>query len=475
MFDAPPPPIAASVMLSPPSQGTQRGTSRESGRGNITKRSLGVASVDPLVVLERRERAIQRDLQLLLDAQSAGLIHGFGGGGGEEASDAGSNTPTTRSVNGSSARRGSGSGNRGIMPVRQPKSKPIGLRGARRGLLREMGELVEVKDEEATVLNNEISRREILLRKIGTWEERISGVKGKLETANGEVEESREIKELKSEEKAVDAEIREMEDRLAAMKARKRWLGERIKEGVNKREAKLSSYRGALKEAEAEVKEFLRRPPIATSVIMGEEEGFSALPPSRRTLGMARDWWAKEIHALKERKGEVETEREALEEGARLWGESVKAVVGFEDELRVQMGSRDGDLRGQIGKMRSVIEALENVRDGAEERGWNLLVCAVGAEVEAFKQGRGILMGALGMVDEEERKGEEEGTENGLDELDGGKLDRQASSETAESEDDGRNLAELERQVRLEREESEESDGPNLAELLVDRGGDDTS
>jgi hypothetical protein len=114
-------------------------------------------------------------------------------------------------------------------------------------------------------------------------------------------------------------------------------------------------------------------------------------------------------------------------------------------------------LKKQVSKMGSVIEKLEETTKIAEEKGWNLLICAVGAELEAFKQGEGILKGALemtgGNTDRKENKREEQKSD-GFDELNGGELMRHESLERDESEDDG----------------------PNLAELLVDHGDpDDTS
>ncbi|KAL5327677.1 hypothetical protein ACEPPN_005378 [Leptodophora sp. 'Broadleaf-Isolate-01'] len=484
-FAAPPPPIATSILLPPQKATYQTNSSSFAGSydgGGSTGRSLSprikrsgaaAAGIDPLLGLERRERAIQNDLQMLLDAQSAGLVQGFGGevprGGGrvEGSSDAGSSTPTSRSLQRSES-RGQGSG--GIVPVRQPKRKIVGLRGARRGLLRDMEELVAVKREEVGILNGEIGRREVVLGKVEGWEKRIEGVRGQLSEYSGAGgaepiegvgdaggEEAQEIAELRTEERAVENEILEMEDRLAQMKARKRWLGERIKESINRREARLSSYRGALREVESEVKDFLRRPPIPVSVVMGDEEGFTALPASRRTLGMAKEWWNKEVLQLKTRQEEVEKEKAALEEGAEMWASSVKVVVDFEDDLRKQMASTDVQdmdmLRRQIAKMEGVIKTLSVTLHVAEDRGWNLLICAVGAELEAFKEGEEILKGALGVtasVDTEEHgddQSHDRNFTNGLEELNG----------------------QNQRAVSLDREDSED-DGPNLAELLVDRG-----
>jgi hypothetical protein len=332
-----------------------------------------------------------------------------------------------------------------------------------------MGELIAVKREEMGVLIGEIRQREEVLRRVDLWEKRIEGAKNQLseysgvgdsssrEGEGGGDDEVMEIAELRTEERAVENEIREMEDRLAQMKARKQWLGERIKETVNKREARLSSYRGTLREVESEVKEFLKRPPINVSIVMGNEEGFLGLPPGRRTLEMAKEWWNQEVSQLQLRKQKVDSEKSALEEGTQLWEESVGIVTDFEDDLRKQMASnevKDGEiLRKQIRKMGGVITKLGETLSVAEEKGWNLLICAVGAELEAFKEGEGILRGALGVSsndDEQIHDCHEESSTNGLNEMNPA-LKRGESSEREESEDDG----------------------PNLAELLVDRGDPD--
>jgi hypothetical protein len=423
------------------------------GRSTSPRIRRGSGGIDPLLALERTEKAIQNDLQLLLDAQSAGLLQGFGGdAGGDASSDAGSSTPTTRSLQRSSTRGKSG----GIVPVRQPKRRAVGLRGARRGLLRDMRELIAIKQEEEGVLSSEIRRRNEVLGRVVQYEQKIEGAKNQLSEYSGlgtsiQVEgerggeEGREIAELRTEERAVENEIREMEDRLAQMKARKRWLGERINESVNKREARLSSYRGALREVELEVKEFLKRPPMNASIVMGDEEGFAALPPGRRTLGMAKEWWNKEVTQLQLRRQQVEQEKSALEEGVTLWEESVSIVTEFENDLRKQMVSNEVQdvekLRRQITKMGRVTAKLEETHNIAAEKGWNLLICAIGAELEAFKEGEAILRGALAPSENEQH--DEESNTNGVK--------RSESSEREESEDDG----------------------PNLAELLVDRGDHD--
>ncbi|KAF7959133.1 hypothetical protein EAE96_002649 [Botrytis aclada] len=438
-FAAPPPPIVGSVAglanigrsLDGSGSSRLRGSVVREGRGVGILKSVGSAvgssaQNDSLLGLERRERALQAELQMLLDAQSEGLMQGFGGGSNREE-HSGSSTPTTRSLQRERDRQGGRSTEGAHMrtiPVRQPKRKSVGLRGSRKGLLKNMGLLADVKVEEGELLAEEIKRRETCIAKMKDWKIRIDEVKREIgefvsaDITNTRVsspneeshqsphasksEEDREIAELRTEERAVENEIRETEDRLLQMKARRSWLADRINERVNQRESRLSSYRGALREVELEVQEFLTRPPAMVSISMGNEEGFMALPPKRRTLEMAEEWWSKEIKSLQARKLEVQKEKEALEDGAKLWEESVQIVVDFEDALRENMKSgKVGDIEGlkmQIVKMKKVVGKLAELERIAESKGWNLLVVAVGAELQAFIQGEEILRGALGSM-----------------------------------------------------------------------------
>lgn len=478
MFAAPPPPIASSVYLTPQfntlssASSGQQGVSRGSSKNRVvappeTTTNSTRRGIDPLLLLARREKGIHRNLQQLLDAQSTGLLHGFGGGGG--GSDAGSNTPTTRSVNGTHRTNG-----RGITPVRQPKPvKPLGLRGARRGLLKEMEQLVLVKDEESQLLADEIEVRQGVLSRIHTWEERITGAQGKLRVFE-DLGEDEGLKGLKREESAIDNEIAEMEERLLLLKTRKRMLGERITEGVNKREAEMSSYRGALKEAEGEVREFLRRTPLPIESSSGG--GIEKMPTNHKTLVLARDYFTQQIEGLEGRKEEVEKEKEASTQGVRLWRESCARVVQFEDALRVVISSQTSGnaepavLKMQIERMGDVIKGLEDVSREAEGKGWNLLVCAVGAEVEAFRQGKGILMGALGFEEEEVVNDEP------VEDLQG--TTQWMGEEKQGGEHNGNGIEELDDEgtAKTRLIDENEDEGPNL-DLLIERGStdDDTS
>ena len=471
---------------------SQHGTMRMESSVLIGGKSKGtrIAVQDALLGLERRERAIQKELQTLLDAQSSGLLAGLDPGVAGETSSgsgpvvqnwegrssvSGSSTPTTNRVN---EEPRNGARNSGVVPVRQPKSKPISLRGARKGLLRDIGHLAAIKGEEIGVLTGDIERRERVLGQVRVWEQRIESVRAELEDyASGShsrrSEESLEVENLKQEETAVDAEIRELEERLSQMRARKKWLGEKIREGTNKREARLSSYRGALRQVEGEVREFLKRPPVGMSSVMEGEEGFLALPSHRRTLGMASEWWGKEARELEKRRQEVEKEKGALEEGQQVWEGSIGLVTQFEEELMREMSEGDGQdegmLRRQVGRMGEVIQKLEQNVKLAEQQGWNLLICAIGAELAAFKEGEGILRAALETSERGQASQEYHDAwdhEEVADEVNHGIASHGVGDLGEEQEDKHRQS--------LDREDSED-DGPNLAELLIDHGAEDTS
>jgi hypothetical protein len=473
MFNGPPAPVAQSMLLLslPKDNGSGRSSSSSNSKPRYTSPNLHTSlrirrssggSLDPLLVIERKEKAIQQELQLLLDAQSTGLVQGFGQDvGGDGGSDAGSSTPTmSRSFREDGSTGRSRERERGIVPVRQPKKKPLSLRGARKALLKDMRTLANVKVEESSILRDEIARREEVLSRVREWEGRITSVQKELSgAASGEEDTSLSL--LTDEERKVDTEIRDLEERLLQLRARKRWLGERIRENENRREARLSSYRGALKDVEREVKIFLDRPGIERSIAMAssEEEHFTALPPKRRTLGMAKEWFIKEKKELGARLENSKLEKNALLEGAEIWAQSMELVMRFEDELRLQMQGQLGEekLRETVSRMGGIVSKLEKSLETAEKKGWNLLVAAIGAEVEAFREGETMLRSVLGVTDEaaetpkvkssgtweedreEEREESFHSTEDGLEVvvegLNGGTLQRLDSRE--ESEDDG--------------------------------------
>lgn len=381
---------------------------------------------DPLVPLSRREKAIQADLQLLLDAQSAGLVQGRGARDVDVGSDGGSSTPTSHSAflgSGGERRRSREWRSGQVVPVRQPRKKPIALRAARRGILAAVQELGDIKTEEEHLVR---SSRKILLdylTRVTSWSQKISDFSTEM-TKIHDGAENREVAELQNEKSAVENEIREVEERLLALRARDRNLGARIEELENRREAKISSFREGRRGVDAELKAFLHKPPVddVLPVLEYADNGkgknvpdeasemdemgdmFLSLPPKRRTLEMARSWLSASISLLTSQTSSIQKEKTALDEGAAMWEESVDLVNAFENHLRAQIDAGKGPnatddgtahLQSQISKMDDIVAQLDSKMQYAESQGWNLLICAIGAELEAFKEGRAILHGVL--------------------------------------------------------------------------------
>ncbi|KAK3937219.1 hypothetical protein QBC46DRAFT_452120 [Diplogelasinospora grovesii] len=393
--------------------------------------------------LQRREKALQKELQHLLDVQSAGLAAHLDPNA--PPSETGSSTPTGTSFSGSTRRKSHvafdqhTSGDGEVMPVRQPRHKPLGLRGARAALARNMTLLADLKSEEDANLTSALSVRKKALTQLRKLSTQRDGIQEELRALESDKDEplARELRELTQEQQHVSAEIRELEERLHGLKSRKKWLDTKVHDVRNRREAGLSGYRGALKEAESRVSTLLTKPPVKpldleaisppppnsqpanananadgvegqhTQQSPGGTE-FLRLRPERRTVDMAREWWENEVVILERRKGEVDRDRKALEEGVEVWKETTKLVGDFERGLRDEMNGGDDMGKGkdiqvtpeqamhrQLDKMGAVMAGLQEKLRIAEERGWNLLICAIGAELEAFKEAEGMLRGAL--------------------------------------------------------------------------------
>ncbi|KAL2151224.1 hypothetical protein VTH82DRAFT_6322 [Thermothelomyces myriococcoides] len=522
LFAGPPPPIATSQMIYRDEE--DRGTSTPSRPFGATSLARNIGSVlfdrstpsssrtrnrdyDPKPDaiwrnLQRRELALQKELQHLLDAQSAGLAANLNPDNGAPGS---SNPPSESGARGGGSTPGSsptpsaayspGSSQRSrsrhvmfedrhhyhhhrnptssvtssgtIVPVRQPRPKPLGLRAARAGLTRSIGLLADLKAEEDAQLAAALSARKQALAQLRRWTARREDIAEELRLlleAEDRDETSgtgAELRELEAERDAVARETAELEQRLAALRRRRARIDERLEEVRSRREAGLSGYRGALKEVEGKIGEMLTRPTVkpldteffsSSSSAGDDHEGgnsgggggggggdireslsgveFLQLRPERRTAEMAREWWENEVSILEKRKKEVDKERTALEQGIEVWRGAVKLVSEFEAELRNQLrengnaerrgGGRGGGGSGngkgknregtsppttppppeqtmlaQLERMRDVMVGLEERLHIAEENGWNLLICAIGAELEAFRQADSMLREAL--------------------------------------------------------------------------------
>ena len=308
-----------------------------------------------------------------------------------------------------------------VIPVRQPKSnQPRGLSSARMGLRRSISALAQLKTEEVAQVDDALAERRKALSQLNRLSMRREIASTELHTLEEDEQEplGQELRELGARYDSITEEIRQLEEKLVGMRNQRRWLRGRIDDVQNRREAGLSGYRGTLKQVDSEVATLMRRPPIQPlDLDLAQQHGhtraestggleFLRLIPERRTVDMARSWWESEISILEQRKTQIKADREALDEGGAMWADVMTLVSDFESRLRqVLKGEQPSSsakgkervrtieelIREQLPEMEKVVGQLEEHQHFAEDKGWNLLICAIGAELEAFMKAQEML------------------------------------------------------------------------------------
>jgi hypothetical protein len=388
-----PPPIASSVLWSAPPASL----------------SPPPRVPDNLLVLQRKARHLEQQLQELLDAQSDGLMSGPGVPDGipDDLISNGSTTPTVSSV------RDAGGSTGSEEHVQGTRRKKVGLNAARKGISKRIQQLASVKAEELDLLDDNMRDLQVIVKKTDTWTQKRSRLEKKIKAMETEGN-GANAQTLQNEKSKLEEEIRQKEEELWALKRRHRQIQNQLADTENSVEAKLSSYKASLSIMDKDIASFLARPPKTNHQALSTSP-FLSLPAKRRTLEMAHDYWTDEQNRLAEKCEEVDINRAALDEGVVLWNDVVKRVVNFEANLQshMQHAARDGnsDPTKLLEEMDATITYLEEKVEFASERSWTLLVCAIGAEFEAFKEGKDLLEEALGVS----RKGKEKAVERLVD------------------------------------------------------------
>ena len=314
----------------------------------------------------------------------------------------------------------------------------MGLGGARRGIARALRELRGVKAGEAGILDLEVDKREEALRTVRGLGDKRKGLEEEIRKVEGG-EGSRRVEGLKEEKRGMDEEVRVLEEKLAELRAQAAWLGREIAAGESERESRVSSFREALRGLDVSVGKFLKDPPGGEGGAGGM--GVRALPAKRRTLELCREEWEGERDALVRQREGIEKEQEALDEGLVVWEGVVGLVAAVEGMLRGEMGrlgqgGGEERMRGILERMAEAVRELEDKVQLAQTRGWNLLLCAIGAELEAFREGRDVLQAALdaaGGNEDREAHSRDEGIQDAKDDAGG-----QASGGTTVDDELGR-------------------------------------
>ena len=432
-----PPPIVQSTYALPPRAVTQ---------------SILIEKPSPL---QDRQSELEADLQFLLDAQADGLVRA--GGLTDDHTSTGSTTPTAQSVRSASARRAA-------RPVRQ---KP-GLRSARKGIYNAILALSLVKDEELRGIDDEVRDREQTLEQIDDWEKKRVGLQEAAKSVD-ENEDTVRVQRLKQEADMLQTEINHVELQLAEMKARHRKLLRQATAVENSVQAKLASYTSSLRILEEDVQKFLSLRPTENSPRPEYRDGQTSmwqLPGKRRTLEMARKHWNEERESVLEQREDVQHEKHALDEGAAVWKDVVTQITEFERSLRTEMsrqpatssnsaaawGDPDVPQADVSQRLQEVLQLMERLTDTleskvelAKDRNWNLLIAAIGAELDALRQGRQLLEGVLksnegqsaALIDTSQNGGPTSNSGDEIHELDKSfETARRRMSDGTESEDD---------------------------------------
>ncbi|KAK8072937.1 hypothetical protein PG996_006285 [Apiospora saccharicola] len=416
--------------------------------------------------IQRRERRIQEELQRLLDAQGAAIDRQISGDPGATGGDGSSQASTPqRSTSGRSSQSQSPLRSRtdlydsrspapAVIPVRQPKPKPLSLKQVRNSIARTMSMLADLKAEETQYILEARQARLGAIAKANRLSAQHKTIASELKAMETDKDDPlrREIHSMDSEYKSVCVEIEEFEEKLRLLKHRKGQLERRMEEARSERESGLSGYRGALKDTERSIGDMMKRPGVrvleldsdfdsgshieetnrkdsteaedspqeastdkARSMegrVTGKE--FMHLRPERRTLAMAKEWWEGETAILTRRQAAVDRELEALHEGIEVWSDVVAQISGYEtrlaaainnlvaaggfedansDKAESQQRKRDEKLfRTQYSDLMHTIQEIESYLGHSESKGYNLLIAAIGGELTGFKEGEKMLL-----------------------------------------------------------------------------------
>lgn len=362
---------------------------------------------DDLLALQRRARHLEQQLQDLLDAQADGLMSGLSGDDSSIPDDLisnGSTTPTVSSVRSSSFGTPSQDEN---MP-RAPRKKKPGLMAARKGIYKRIQQLAQVKASELDHLDADLQDVHTIVSKTDTWTQKRARLEHKISSIEEGDRSAERTQALHTEASTLAQEIAQREAELTALKARHKRVLAELDSSENAAEARLSSYKASLAILNTDVTDFLARAPDTNYApdSSSTSSSYLSLPPSRRTLALAHDYWTTAHARLLEKCEDVDVERAALDEGALLWNDVVTRIVGFESALQDTMARRPRSLAPAklLDKMDATIAFLEEKIDFVREREWNLLHVAISAELEAFRQGREMLEGVLGKGAKGKRK-----------------------------------------------------------------------
>jgi hypothetical protein len=434
-----------------------------------------VQTDDTLLLYRRKQRELEAHLQVLLDAQADALLSGLDVSPTSAAEDdglsTGSSTPTVSALN--------------PKPQTSSKSEKIDLRHARVGLYATIRRLAQLKSQESQYLAPSLNHFASIVDQLDAWQKKRSALQSRASKIRSGDDQNRAL-ELHKQADDMQSEINELEAKLARLKGDQRKLRAEAQEIENTVDASLASYTAALAMVEDSIQNFLHDASASrwTAIVnVADMDRFWRSPSQNRTLKSAKDIFGRERDSLVERRRVSDTEREALEEGAIMWRDTVKQVSNFERALSKAMSRMSKEPQSQVESpaetkelltmLEQTTTELESKHKLAEERSWKLLVAAIGAELEAFLKGKQILEAALASVTGDAILEETRGTASSSGQLEGTQTPR------GSKHDDGEAIRDLDKAFAAKRptqsvsDKDTEDDGPD-PELLISHQDTDT-
>lgn len=319
----------------------------------------------PLHSLQKQTKKLTEELQVLLDAQGAALMSGgtFSG-----ARPTGGGSPYLQGTK------------------RDGRKKTISLQEARNGVLKAMRALAEIKDVEEDVYASQAAERENFVKTVEGWGNKRQLLESEIHAIE-EGEDGQRAEALREEKSGIENELHQLRLRLTTLEAKHSSISMQLSELDSTISSKKSSYQASLTSLKQKTAKFLSTHRYA-------------LPST------AVESWTLEKEALDEKKQQAQTEGDALRDGIVMWEDALSLVSSFEEKLRAQLMASAGAMGkppGEGGVKEKILQDIEDIIDQleqrlklAEERGWKLLVCCVGAELQVFLEAREVMQRSLG-------------------------------------------------------------------------------
>ncbi|KAI5293380.1 hypothetical protein KEM52_005595, partial [Ascosphaera acerosa] len=273
-----------------------------------------------------------------------------------------------------------------------PASRPVSLVAARKGILRGITSLREVKEAELGLVTDQVQQRQTALRTVREFDSRRQELERSIAEEVGSAAQ-RSLDQLVRMQQALRQDVQRLEDQLEQMKARDRQLEQEIMQRQSSVDAQLSSYKASLALVERQSDDFLRSLPPQLKPGPDHRMKTSPMQPSELQLHAATEQWEQELRLLTSRQSGIATEITALRLGGSLWREAIGTIQDFEKQLSDEIGkTNSGTISSTlVSRLGSIIRNFETSHCEAESSNWNLIICCLGAELAALREAQQLL------------------------------------------------------------------------------------